>query len=335
MVPQIISICSGKGGTGKTIITANIGLALGMFSKRVTMIDLDLGKPNLAFRLGLLHPELTLDNFLRKKGREKRVDSLEDISYKAIIETQDDQDTLDTTRDKNHHNDHCKLIPGAKSIGIGDLQTGLKKRLIKNILQIPSEFILLDQSAGIHHTTIDLYLQRLYRNTTNFHNQGILITLPHDPSSIFDIAQFIECAVYRQLDRYFFNIPEIHQCILQYKDPLTSNFSSLIDLADTITAIDRFSGDIVSEIINGFTIHILFNMVTEADVPLLKAKFQGIYNYFKKLMGISINYLGSLSYSYDIVESCTLKKPFFTYFSDSQSTNNIGKIAQNLIEYNK
>ncbi|MBF0609348.1 MAG: septum site-determining protein MinD [Magnetococcales bacterium] len=50
---QVIVITSGKGGVGKTTITANLGTALAMSGKRVLTIDADIGLRNLDMILGL------------------------------------------------------------------------------------------------------------------------------------------------------------------------------------------------------------------------------------------------------------------------------------------
>jgi septum site-determining protein MinD len=46
--PRSISISSGKGGTGKTTLTANLGIALGSLGHDVTILDGDLAMANLA-----------------------------------------------------------------------------------------------------------------------------------------------------------------------------------------------------------------------------------------------------------------------------------------------
>ena len=44
---KIITVASGKGGVGKTILTANLGLALASSGQRVVLFDADLGLANL------------------------------------------------------------------------------------------------------------------------------------------------------------------------------------------------------------------------------------------------------------------------------------------------
>jgi septum site-determining protein MinD len=53
MSGKVITITSGKGGVGKTTITANIATALAMLGKKVVAIDADIGLRNLDVVMGL------------------------------------------------------------------------------------------------------------------------------------------------------------------------------------------------------------------------------------------------------------------------------------------
>lgn len=50
---KVISIISGKGGVGKTTVTANVGIALSMLGHKTVIIDTDVGLRNLDLALGL------------------------------------------------------------------------------------------------------------------------------------------------------------------------------------------------------------------------------------------------------------------------------------------
>ena len=50
---EIIVVTSGKGGVGKTTVTANIGLGLAKLNKKVVVVDTDIGLRNLDVVLGL------------------------------------------------------------------------------------------------------------------------------------------------------------------------------------------------------------------------------------------------------------------------------------------
>ena len=61
---QIIPIASGKGGVGKSLVSANLAIALAQSGKRVVLVDLDLGASNLHLVLGNQSPKAGLGTFL-------------------------------------------------------------------------------------------------------------------------------------------------------------------------------------------------------------------------------------------------------------------------------
>ena len=50
---KVIVVASGKGGTGKTTVVANLGAALAMEGQRTLVVDMDMGLRNLDLYLGL------------------------------------------------------------------------------------------------------------------------------------------------------------------------------------------------------------------------------------------------------------------------------------------
>jgi len=52
-ISRTILICSGKGGVGKTTLTANLGIALSRQGARTVVLDADFGLRNLDLLLGL------------------------------------------------------------------------------------------------------------------------------------------------------------------------------------------------------------------------------------------------------------------------------------------
>ena len=74
--PRSISITSGKGGTGKTTLTANLGVALGSLGHDVTILDGDLAMANLALVMGMHKCELSFFDALMGKS------DVSDVVYK-------------------------------------------------------------------------------------------------------------------------------------------------------------------------------------------------------------------------------------------------------------
>src|ERR1700737_2923194 len=75
---HIIAIGGGKGGVGKSLLAANLGIYLAQLGKRVVLIDADLGGANLHTFVGVERPKVTLGDFF-----EKRVARIED----CIVDT--------------------------------------------------------------------------------------------------------------------------------------------------------------------------------------------------------------------------------------------------------
>lgn len=91
---KIIIIASGKGGTGKTTTTANLGAALASKGKLVVLVDMDMGLRNLDVVLGMessivydisdvVDGSCTLDEALIKDGR------YEDLYFIPAPQTRD------------------------------------------------------------------------------------------------------------------------------------------------------------------------------------------------------------------------------------------------------
>ncbi|MHC1595543.1 MAG: nucleotide-binding protein, partial [Candidatus Syntropharchaeales archaeon] len=60
MTAVVYTIASGKGGTGKTTTTVNLGTALSALGKRVVILDADIGMANLGLVMGLEKHAVTL-----------------------------------------------------------------------------------------------------------------------------------------------------------------------------------------------------------------------------------------------------------------------------------
>jgi len=163
---RIYAVGGGKGGTGKSFITASIGTILAQQGKQVLLIDLDLGASNLHTFLGLGKPRISLKQYLNKE-----VDELNDVVLH--------------TRQQN-----LSIISSAGcSLEIANLYYAQKMKLIKAINKLPYDCLFIDLGSGTHFNTLDFYL---------ISDQGILITTP-EPISIENMFRFIKSIYLRKL----------------------------------------------------------------------------------------------------------------------------------------
>ncbi len=129
--PRSISITSGKGGTGKTTVTANLGIALGILGKRVTILDADLTMANLSIVMGMHQVKTSFLDVLAGKA---------DLSA-AIYE--------------NHG---IKIVPtGFRFEDSHEALSKAKRQRVEeaiNKLIQDTDFLLIDAPAGIQDATI-------------------------------------------------------------------------------------------------------------------------------------------------------------------------------------
>ena len=70
---QIIPVASGKGGVGKSLLSANLAIALGQQGKKVVLVDLDLGASNLHLVIGQNPSNESLGSWFTEKSDFKDI----------------------------------------------------------------------------------------------------------------------------------------------------------------------------------------------------------------------------------------------------------------------
>src|SRR5215471_12704007 len=72
--PLVVAVGGGKGGIGKSVISANLAVALAKQGAQVVAVDADLGSANLHTLFGIDHPDASIQALI--DGRVQRLDEL-------------------------------------------------------------------------------------------------------------------------------------------------------------------------------------------------------------------------------------------------------------------
>lgn len=166
-MPTIVSIASGKGGVGKSVVASNLGLLLARHGKRVVLVDLDIGGANLHILFGQLQPPKTLSDFISRK-----VESLNDVAQEV------------------EWGSGLRLIPGTgQTLATANLPYAKKQRLIRHLKYLDADIVILDCPPGTSYQSLDFFLQG---------DAQVVVANP-DPTSVIELYRFLKLAALRKV----------------------------------------------------------------------------------------------------------------------------------------
>ncbi len=291
---RVWAVGGGKGGVGKSLVTANVSICLALLGHKVTAIDLDLGGANLHTCLGIPIPEKTLSDFFMNK-----VSSIKDI----IIETPIN---------------NLSIISGAQdSLGIANLKQVKKRKLLTSLSEIDADYIILDLGAGTTFNTLDFFISS---------DKGILTTLP-EPTSIENTYRFIKSVYHRRLKA----IEELFDISHLINEALNTKLGSSnipANLVKSVIEIDPEVGNKLKEEIQKFSPKLIVNQVrTQADIDLGFS----VQSICKRYFGINLDYIGYLEYDATVWQSVKKRRPLLLDFPNSRLVPNFEKIVHKLL----
>lgn len=163
----LISVASGKGGVGKSVVSANLALALAKTGRQVLLADLDIGGADAHIMVGQLNPTVTLTDFLTK-----RVNRLEDVAIPVTF----------------HPN--LRLLAGTgDTLATANMAYARKKRLMKQFQELSADVVVIDIGAGTSYHALDFFL------LGDIH---LAVATP-EPTSVLDLYRFIKLAAIRRV----------------------------------------------------------------------------------------------------------------------------------------
>ncbi|MCL1958401.1 MAG: P-loop NTPase [Spirochaetes bacterium] len=163
---RIIPIASGKGGVGKSLVAANLGVAFAQAGQRVVLADLDLGASNLHLVLGHHAPQMGIGTFLSNTKSD----------FTGVIADTDVRG--------------LRFIPGDNEIpGTANLSIIQRKTLVKQLLALKNDadILILDLGAGTHQSILEFFL---------LSNQGIVVSAPA-VTAVLNAYVFLKNAIFR------------------------------------------------------------------------------------------------------------------------------------------
>ena len=292
---QIWAIGGGKGGVGKTLITANFAITLAKAGATVTLVDLDLGGANLHTCLGVEQGERTLSDLFSPD-----VKNLNELAMATPIP-------------------NLFLISGAQdSLNVANLPHAQKQKLLNKLRQLPLT-TSSSTSAPVPPTTPSI--------SSSAADVGLLVVLP-EPTSIENAYRFIKSAFYRKLKNieYLYDARSFVDQTMNRKNEL-----GIRTPADLLRALEEQFPEVGSKVrgsISRFDIKLIVNQSrTETDSEV----GYGVRNVCKKYFGFNLDYLGHLEYDSAVWQSVRRKRPLIMEFPSSPLVPNIQRMVGHIV----
>ena len=292
---QIWAIGGGKGGVGKTLVTANFAITLARAGAKVVCVDLDLGGANLHTCLGVDTLNRTLTDLFSPD-----VKNVMDLAMPTTVP-------------------NLYLISGAQdSLNVANLPHAQKQKLLNRLRNISADYVLLDLGAGTTFNTLDFFLAA---------DVGILTVLP-EPTSIENAYRFIKSAFYRKLKNVEIELDAraIVDSAMNKKNEL--GIKTPADLLRVLEEQHPEVGGRVRAAVSNLEIKLVVNQTrTETDSEI----GYGVRNVCKKYFGFDLNYLGHLEYDSAVWQSVRKKRPLAVEFPSSPLLPTIQRMVGHIV----
>ena len=242
MMPIIVSVGSGKGGTGKSLVASNVAAILSARGENVYLLDLDVGGADAHVLYGLFKTEHTLTDFLCG-----RVSHLDEVA---------------TTLQSFHG---LKLIVGTgETLRTANMPYGTKKRLIKQIRHLSADIVIVDVGAGTNLNTLDFFIASDI--------QVCVSTL--DPTSILDFYRFLKLATIRKVLSSFLARDEVTKAISQ------RDFQKIDEVLEFADKVKPGAGEVAKRALEDFTPALILNQVRSGSSAMDRIKLKHVVTRF-------------------------------------------------------
>ncbi len=259
--PVFISVGGGKGGVGKSTLTANLGAVLAKKGFRIGFLDADLAGANLHNFVGVKRPQLGLQDFLAQ-----RITAFPQIACATQIQ-------------------NSWLISGASDVfGLANPKFAQKQRIISHLKQMPADYIFIDLAAGASNSVSDFYAA---------FQHGIIVS-DSLPTSVENAYAYCKNGVIRGLCRIFGNNKELVAHICRLSDPTNKNGFSTVQ--EMIAASVKFFPENAATMREWLMVkkhYLVLNMVRDEEDIRIGKRFVEMV---KKYLSLSIQYIGYISY---------------------------------------
>ncbi len=291
---NVIAVGGGKGGIGKSLLAANIGVHLSQGGRRVVLVDADLGGANLHTCLGVKPPKTTLSDFV-----SRRVSDLREVVAETPIP-------------------NLGLISGALDLlGAANPKYTQKLRILREVARLDVDTIIIDLGGGTGFNILDFFL---------IADHGVLTVVP-EPTSIENAYRFIKAAYYRRLKtaEMAWNLrPLVEQAMSERGQ---QGLRTPADLVAFVEERDPEGGARLREELERFPLKLVVNQTRAPEEEKLGL---AIADACRRYFGISMEYLGAVPFDDAVWQSVRRRRPVLLESPEAPASRSIVRVINGL-----
>jgi len=295
---QIFAVGGGKGGSGKSFISANLGVMLAKQRKKVVLVDLNLGAPNLHTMMGLNNLKTGLNNFLNK--------SVKNLSLTVVPTTIPNLYIISSVG--------C-------SLEVGNLFYSQKLKIIRAIWKLPADYVVLDLGAGTTYNTLDFFLAS---------HQGLSVFTP-EPTSIQNTVRFIKAVYLRKL-KHILKRHAFSTAIKEVEDEADNGVvRSPLDIVDSVMRSDPARAMLLQKELRKLKFKLILNQYRKNIDETLGNKIEKVCN---RHFYSQFQFMGNIAYNERVYDSIIARKIFVAKYPYTSTATDFKNLANEMTENN-
>ena len=286
-------VAGGKGGTGKSTLTANMGVSLSLLGYKVIIVDGDLGGADLHLFFDQVSPPKSLSTFLTRE-----VGTLQDV----LLPTP---------------NENLRIIcGGSQLVGMANLSYAAKAKLIRHIQSLDADYVLIDLGAGSAYNTLDIF---------TLSDEGIIVTTP-DPQARVDAYGFLKNTVYRKLKRLLGKREEAGDLVTAFAREAGRKSGRMEDLLQRLDIADPHAAREARDMLAEYRPKLILNRVRS------KRHIDEVHRFaqlVRQYLSTEVEYVGYVRNDDKILDACERRRPVVLNAPKSSAATDLYSVIMN------
>ena len=291
---SIWALAGGKGGVGRSLLAANLGVQVARSGRRVVLVDLDLQGSNLQTYLGFQRLPVSLGDLA-----SGRVPLLSELACETPTV-------------------NLRLVGGLQKGDLRDEPVAFVRQVAEQFGTLSADHVIIDCGSGRSPATIAAFAEA---------SVGILVTTP-EPAAVESVYLFVEAHLRWCLVRALTGerMGDIERRLRESGiDPARAPFRTFMA---RLGAVDPGAREEVARVVRKTRAELLLNQVRgESDEEAAASLASG----FRKCFGLGLHTAGIVEHDLSVLQSVQKRRSLSQQYPNAAATKGIARAATRLM----